>query len=253
MDEITELEQMVEEEEIEAPPDDSALTFSKYAYNAAVIILDLITGWTIWQLSFWYYGVLWVLAGAVVFYLHQKNWERAGNNEKQTSLSMTGMIVAVVSMLLMSIVSGGLWIAKNYGAGVDGMWAEIGIVGSAIVLYAWHAFQIARYRFQDDKFKTDRLVARAKAQGHKKIQIIQAAGDVVAASRKALQERDRQYRKHGDRGAVDRAVAKVEGRDKRGDGKKGDQSAPSAQPVMASDMEQVIPPDPQKASPNGKK
>src|SRR5687767_4471720 len=127
--EITELEQMVAEEEVESPPDNSALTYSKYGYSMAVVVLDIITGWTIWQLTFWYYGALWFMAGAVVFYLHHKNWERVGNNQKQIDISKTGLIVSVVTMLLMALVAGGLFIARASGANVNIMWSEIGIVG----------------------------------------------------------------------------------------------------------------------------
>lgn len=209
---LTELEQMVAEEEMEPKPDNSALSYSKYAYNIAVVLLDVVTGWTIAQLTFWYYGVMWFLAGAVVFYLHQKNWERDGNNETQVKISQIGMILSVGSMLVMAVVTGGLWIAKANGAAVNLMWSEIGIVSFAIVLYAYHSVQLARYYFLDDDFVIKRTVARAKAQANKKIQIIKAGGDVVRANREALKERNDQYKKHGDKGAVDAAINRVEGK-----------------------------------------
>lgn len=209
---LTELEQMVAEEEIEPTPDNSALSYSKYAYNIAVVLLDLVTGWTIYQLTFWYYGVMWFLAGAVVFYLHQKNWERDGNNEKQVNISQVGMVLSVGSMLLMALITGGLWIAKANGAAVNLMWSEIGIVSFAIGLYAYHAVQLARYYFLDDEFVIKRTVARAKAQANKKIQIIKAGGEVVKANREALQEKNAQYKKHGSREAVDMAINRIEGK-----------------------------------------
>src|SRR5688572_30283609 len=159
IEEITELEQMVAEEEPQSPPDNSGLTYSKWAYSAAVIIIDLITGWTIWRLTFWYYGVMWVLAGAVVFFLHQKNWEREGNNEQQVKISVTGIIVSVLSIVLMGAVSGSLWIL-----GIANAWVEAGIIVFSVLLFSWHAVLLARYYFVDDDFVIRRTVARAKAQ-----------------------------------------------------------------------------------------
>lgn len=237
IEEISELEAMVEDQKIETPPDNSALNWSKYAYNVAVFVLDLVTGWTIWQLTFWYYGVLWFMAGAVVFYLHQKNWERAGNNDEQVKISQAGLIVSVVSMVLMAVAAGGLWIAKTSGTIVSPMWSEIGVVGSAIALYAWHSVQLALYYFKDDNFVIERATARAKAQAEKKIKIIQAAGAVVDAGKKAVDERNNQYKRHGDSGAVDRAIAKVEKREFQPGPK---QQKPALQPANADVKQEQI-------------
>jgi len=216
---INELEQMVAEEEPETPPDNSALAFSKWAYNAAAVIIDLITGYTIWQLTFWYYGALWVLAGAVVFFLHQKNWEREGNNETQVSISAWGMGISVASIVIMGAVAGSLWII-----GFQSVWSEVGIISAAVLLFSFHAVQLARYYFVDDDFVIRRAVAHAKAQARKKIEIIKAGGEVVAANKAALAEREAQVKKHGSRVAVEAGIARVEGRRPAG--------------VLASDVKQ---------------
>lgn len=227
---ISELERLVDEGEPEPKPDNSALQWSKYAYNAAVAVIDLITGYTVWQLTFWYYGVLWVLAGAVVFFLHQHNWERPGNNESQVSISAWGIGVSVASIVVMGATSGSLWIL-----GVKTPWSEVGIVIASVVLYSFHAIQLARYYFLDDNFAIQRAIARAKAQADKKVQIARAGGEVVRATKEALKERNVQYQKHGDRGAVDAAMAKIEGKKPQ----QNNQPAPKMQ--YAADVKQEQP------------
>lgn len=229
MDELSELTQMVEDEAIEESPDNSSLTYSKYAYNLAALIVDLVTGWTIWQLTFWYYGVFWFGAGAVAFYLHQKNWEREGNNDRQKDISIKGIVVSVVSMILMAIVAGGLLIARANGISVNLLWSEIGLIAATVSLFGWHAIQLARYYFLDDDWLINNSIARAKAQARKKVSIIKAAGEVVKANREALNMKNEQYKKHGDRAAVDAAIAKVD--------------KTQARPAFAQDVQRVNPSD----------
>lgn len=239
IEEISELEEMVQEEEIKPVADNSALAYSKFAYNAAAVILDVITGWTIWQLTFWYYGVLWVLAGAVVFFLHQKNWERDGNNQKQVDISQRGIIVSVASIVVMGAVAGALWIL-----GVVNLWTEVGIIVSSVLLFSWHAVQLATYYFIDDEFVIRRQVARAEAQAKKKIKIIKAGGEVVKANKEALDERNAQYKKHGNKGAVDAAINRVEGKKPQGNNQ-GNQGAPNSPNAPHNPTEAIT------ASPNG--
>lgn len=230
IEDISELQEIVTEDEPEAAPDNSALTYSKWAFEAAVVIVDLITGYTIWQLTFWYYGLLWVLAGAVFFFLHLHNWERTGNNEKQVRISISGMVASVVAIVLMGVLSGSLWIMS-----FRSVWSEVGIVAASVLLFSFHAVQIARYFFLDDDFVIDRTVAKAKAQARKKVQIIKAGGEVVKAAKDAQNERQAQYKKHGDRGAVDAAIAKVEGKKQQQNMKPAQQFAAETQQVKPSD------------------
>lgn len=212
IEEITELEKMVAEDEPETAPDNSALRNSKNAYSAAVLLLDLTTAYLVFMVTqVWFYGVIWFCAGYVAFGLHHKNWERAGNNEEQIKLSQNGLIVSVVSMLVMAIAAGGVYIAQVFHALINPMWTEIGIIAATVGLFGFHAIQVARYYFVDDSFKIQNAVARAKAQAHKKIQIADAAGEVVEANERARQKRNSHYGKFGDKGAVDAAIQKITG------------------------------------------
>lgn len=203
---ISELEELVNEKKPAPKPSRAPLSASKLGYSVAIVIIDLITGWTIWQLSYWYYGVIWFLAGAISFYLHQQNWEHPGVNEVQEKNAMLGMIVSVTSMFLMAIAAGFALIF-----GVTSNIAEAVIVGCVILAFFWHALQLALFYFADDDWEITRQINRAKATANKKVQIARAAGEVVTALKAFQNERDNQHKQHGDGRAVDAAMAKIGG------------------------------------------
>ena len=207
MNEMEELEKLVSEGEPEPAPDNSPLDWSKHIYHAAVILIDALTAFMVSQLTMWYYGVVWFLANALVFFIHHRNWERAENNDKQDRNTIVGMIVSVASMFILAVVSGGLYLTETRGA-----WVQIGIEVFAVTLFFYHAISIAVYRFTDDKWIMDRQIAKARANANKKIQITEAAGKVIDANKKVLAKRHQQYSQHG-RNVVDKALAKVSGED----------------------------------------
>jgi hypothetical protein len=204
MSEISELEKLVRDEQPEPTPDRSPLHHSKIAYSLGVIVIDLITGYTIWMLTYWYYGLIWVFAGAAAFFLHQRNFEHPDKNEKQEKNTLWGMGVSVGSMFLMAVLAGGVYVA-----GIKTPLIEIVVVAATITLFFWHCFQLAMFVFADDEWQINMAIARANSNANKKVRIIEAGGRVVAANAKAQQTRKEQYRKHGDAGAVDAAIAKI--------------------------------------------
>lgn len=204
---ISELEALVSEQAPEPPPDISPMRNSMIAYHLGVVLIDLVTGYTVGMLTFWYYGVIWFLGNAVVFFQHHKNWERAENNDAQEKNSRTGMVVSVLSMFVVALAAGGCLLG-----GLVNVWIQVGFEALSVSLFFFHMLQFALYRFADDAWQLNRTIAKARGNAHRKIKIIEAAGKVVEANRKALRERDGQYKKHGDRGAVDAAMARMEQR-----------------------------------------
>lgn len=205
MNEMTELEELVSEQEPEKKPSKTPLRNSEIAYHLAVILIDGITGYTIAMLTIWYYGVVWFLGNAVVFFIHHKNWERPENNNEQENNAMVGLIVSVASMVVVAVAAGSVYLL-----GSTSRWVTIGFEVLSVLLFCFHALQLALYRFADDEFKINRQIAKAKAIANKKVQIAKAAGAVVEANKMALQEKNNQYKKHGDRGAVDAALQRIE-------------------------------------------
>lgn len=206
MNEFEELEQMVLDEAPDPAPDRSPLTRAKFAYHAAVILIDLVTAYTVGLLTVWYYGVIWFLGNAVVFFLHHSNWERAESNDRQTKNAVIGMIVAVASMFILATFSGAMVLIENAPE-----WVVVSIEIFAVTVFFYHAGSFAVYYFQDDEWVLNRQISKAKANARKKVQIAKAAGSIVVASKEALREKNNQYSKHG-RGVVDAALSKVENR-----------------------------------------
>ncbi len=206
MNDIEELEKLVTEEAPEPPPSRSELTRAKIAYHAAVVLIDLVTAYTVGMLTFWYYGVIWFIGNAVVFFLHHGNWERPESNDNQSKTSIVGMIVAVSSMFVLAIFSGAMALVGNTKT-----WVQLTIEIFSVVVFFFHAVSFAVYYFQDDEWKINRQIAKAKANARKKVQIAKAAGKVIEANKDALRERNTQYGKHGQK-VVDAALAKVENR-----------------------------------------
>jgi uncharacterized membrane protein len=203
MDEITELEKLVSEGEPESPPNNAPLELSKWAYHIAVIVIDAVTAYTLGMITIWYYGVIWFLGNAVVFFFHHNNWERAENNDKQEHLSLAGMLVAVASMLIVAVAVGGVYM---YGSQV--FWMQFALEAFAIIAFFAHAVMFAVYRFVDDTWQMNRQIAKAKANANKKVQFIEAAGTVIEANKKVLSKKGNLSNKHGGQ-VVDRAIAKV--------------------------------------------
>lgn len=223
--EIEDIEELVKDEEPDPVPDESSLKLNSIAYNVAIVVVDAGTGWLLWQLTFWYYGLIWFLAGAVVFFLHQKNFFTPGNNEKQMSGAQTGIIVSVASVVIMAMLAGGLYVFS-----VHNLWVEVGLIIVSVGLFFYHAYALAMYVFNDDGFRMKNSIARSFAQAEKKVKIAQAGGRVAGAYRKAKLEREMQYRKHG-KNNIDSAMNRVEGR------KPQQQNRPVQ--AMASDVQQA--------------
>ncbi len=209
MNELDELEQLVAEQEPEPAPNNAPLERASFAYHAAVIFIDLITAYTVGVLTFWYYGVVWFLGNAVVFFLHHSNWERAENNASQSKNALIGMMVAVGSMFIIAATSGALLVAK-----VDNTWVKVGFEITAVTTFFFHAGMFAFYRFMDDDWKIRNQIANARAIANKKVKIARAAGLVIEANQKALAEKNKQVDKYGG-GVVEAALAKVERRDQK--------------------------------------
>lgn len=203
---IEDIEDLIQEEEPDPVPDETSLKLNSIAYNTAIVIVDAGTGWLLWQLTFWYYGVIWFLAGAVVFFLHQSNYFTAGINDKQAKSSQTGIIVSVASVVIMAMLAGGLYVFS-----VQNLWVEVGLIVIAITLFFYHTYALAMFVFYDDGFRMRNSIARAFAQANKKIKVAQAGGKVAEVYRNAKRERELQYSKHG-RNNIDSAINRVEGK-----------------------------------------
>lgn len=238
IEEISELEALVTEGEPESPPDNTPLTHSKWAFTLGIFGIDLVTSWTVWRITGYpMYGVIWFAIGAVSFVLHQRNWERAGNNDKQEKGAKLGMGVSIGAMLIIGAAAAVLLVAK-----IVTVAAEAVLLVAIFGLAFFHIFKFAEYYFSDDDWVIRRDIAKALANSSKKIKIIDAGDKVVSAAEIAKNKRNAVYNKHGDKGAVDAAIGQIGNR-------KGQQNQPQSRPqeartgvympVMAKDINAV--------------
>ena len=234
---VEELEQLVAEEEAPKPPSKAPMNFARAAWLGVSFALDLVTAWTVWQItSYWYYGVMWFFAGAVPLVMNQMLWERPENNETQSKLATAGIIVSVVTIVGMAIVAGVLYVQGTY----KNLTVEAWVVGITVVLFAYHGLNAALFYFTDDDWKIKNEIAKAKAQANKKKQIIKAAGEVARAAQEAQNELHKQKGKYGE-GVITAAMQKIEKKPAP-----ANQQPPNLQPVntFASDTKAVQTVDP---------
>lgn len=211
IDDLESLEELVNEEEIEQAPKNT-LTANKIFWNGAAIAIDGITGWTVWQITgYWYYGVIWFFAAAIPMLLHQQNYERVGNNQKQMDLAKKGILLAAGSILLMAIASGVVFVIGM----THNLVIEAVTVGVTVSLFVTQAYISYVYQMEDDEVKTKNSIARAKANANKKIKVIKAGGEVLAAGERVVAERKKLLRKYGRVNLVDHTINKIEGREKK--------------------------------------
>ena len=205
IEDISELEALVKETEPEASPDNSPLTHSKWAFTLGIFGIDLVTAWTVWQITdYLMYGVIWFAIGAVSFVLHQRNWERSGNNERQENGARLGMGVSVGAMLIIGSAASVLLVTKIVTPATEAV-LLVFIFG----LFFFHVYEFSDYYFSDDDWIVKRDVAKALSNAAKKIAIIDAGDKVVTAAELAQSKRNNSYKKHGDKGAVDAAIGKI--------------------------------------------
>lgn len=229
METIDELEQLVTEEAPEAPIDRRPIQNSTFAYHAVVIVLDLISGYIVGFMTLWVYGVIWFAAGAIAFFQHHKNWENPNNNDTQLQNSVTGMIVSVAAVAVMALASGAVFILTQRGViTIDGGYISAFVELVTVSLFIWNGYQFAMYKFKDDSFVINRQIARAKAIANKKIEFAKAAGSVVSANKRFIDERNIQRNKHGS-APVDAALDRLQGKP----------MTPRSAPAMAAQTEGV--------------
>ena len=190
---MQELEALVGDDEAQYTPDYGALQRSEIAYQLAIIIIDGFTAYIVSQLTVWYYGVLWFLGNAIVFFLHHKNWERPENNETQEKNAKIGMIVSVASMFVSAMLAGGVFVL-GYESTMTKLLVELVAVG----LFCFHAMQFALFRFADDVWQSNRVLSRNLAKTNKRVLLAKTSGKMVEGAKLFLQERDKQYQKHGE-------------------------------------------------------
>ena len=154
---------------------------AKVAWMSISIGIDLATAYAYMLIldPYWWYGIIWIVAGAGGLLFSEWLWERVGNNDDQTRIATTSKTVSAIAVLLMALLVGVALILGWEKAA----WMEIFAMFSAVSLICFHGWQSYQYHEKDDDYIAATEDARADARNTKEIRSIHRAGMRVKAKK----------------------------------------------------------------------
>lgn len=168
---------------------------AKFAWMIVAACIDFATAYayTVILAPYWWYAVLWVLAGAGGLIYAEWLWERVGNNEQQTRIAAASKNVSAIAILVMAMLAG---VALVLG------WErtqtlEIVAVISAIGLIGFHGWQSYQYHEVDDDYIAANEESRAYADNIKEIRKVHRAGQRIAAKKMVHRVGEKYEKTHG--------------------------------------------------------
>lgn len=167
---------------------------ARYVWMGGVIVIDLLTAYLIYEVTgFWYYSVIWALAGAGGLLWSERLKERIGSNKEQLEIAERGVKISAGFVVFMAIVVGGLWVT-GYRTNYFFLLIEACSVG----LFFFHLWQSYQFEHKDDGYIADNEEARLEEQNERRIREAHRAARVVE-NRKVERGVKEDYRKqHGE-------------------------------------------------------
>ena len=144
---------------------------AKAAWTIGALLIDVATAYAVWQITFWWWGAFWFLAGAGGLIWSQWLYERVGNNATQRKISHAGIITSAVCIVLMAILAGTVYMLGYTKL----VWVEVLTFVSVIALFCYHVLQAYRYQMIDDKYIEETKEARAVESHDRKMREIERA------------------------------------------------------------------------------
>lgn len=183
---------------------------AKYVWVGGTVIIDLLTAYLIYTVTgYWYYAVIWALAGAGGLIYSERLKERIGNNKEQLTIGDRGVKISAGMVAFMALVAGAMWVTKSYTS-----YLSVLIEASAVGLFLFHLWQSYQYQHTDDGYKADNEEALLEENNERRIRESHRAGRVVS-SRKVERGLQEAYRKeHGE--AFDAAMGNDNDPNQRG-------------------------------------
>lgn len=216
MDEITariEAKKKAREDEKHAPPeiDHAPVKFSKYVWVGGAILIDFATSYAVWQITRWWWGVVWILAGAGGLVFSEWQRERVGNNPTQRNLGQQGVTWSAIAVFGMGISAGGIYLlGYTYVA-----WAEIGVFLTTATLFCWHLYRSYQYHISDDDYVERNELARDEEAHQRELhRIAHAAREAQYAAEETAKIKEKQgLHGHAFNAAYGKDVSGVEMQD----------------------------------------
>ena len=156
------------------------VVISKVVWIGGVIFIDLATGYAVWQITRWWYGLIWVLGGAGGLILSEWQRERIGNNRRQRELGDQGVRWSAIAIVTMALASGIVYLLRY----TNSVPAVIGVFVCLTILAFWHVYRSYQYHILDDEYIERTREARDEEE-HKRAmrEIDRAAREAELASK----------------------------------------------------------------------
>src|SRR5690349_15720102 len=84
--------------------------WARWVWTIGVVLIDLLTGYAISQVSVLFYALTWVLSGAGGLLWSEFISERVGNNPDQRKIGETGITVSAIGVFVMALAAGSVWV-----------------------------------------------------------------------------------------------------------------------------------------------
>lgn len=196
---VNELLSMVTPPKKDKKPSNWALYAVLWVSNLIFLVLDVISGFTVYLITgWWLYGLLTALAGFVPLLLHEASFIRAYASNWQKWLSMIGAGLSVISVMLVGVAAAAV---NVIGVGADAITIEIVTVASLVLIAGIHAVLFIVIFYIDDGIQANQRTQQAVAMSLQKSQMLAAAGYVLKNAEGALVLKKALERQHGPQGA----------------------------------------------------
>lgn len=168
---------------------------AKVAWMLVATAIDLTTAYALYLVfaPFWYYAVIWAIAGAGGLMFAEWLWERVGNNDEQMRIATTSKNVSAIAILAMAVLAG---IAVIMGW-QRAAWIEVTAFVSVVGLFCFHGWQAYQYHEKDDDYIAATEEARANAENMKDIRKIHRAGLRITAKKRVHKAGEKYQKEHG--------------------------------------------------------
>jgi hypothetical protein len=206
----------IAEPKLEKNPSNAGLIVALVSFNFAFFVVDAISAIVVGYLTFWYYGVATILAGAIFMGVHEYLFTRAFNNTKQRNIAVGGAVWAVLTILGIALLS----VVANLTGFLEAGYEEYFMVFMVAVIVfnvVIHGVLTAIYYYVDDGHNAKNKAARARARAKTQTEIDDAAELILTEALRRRINRKKMVSRYRSPETVKKAIREAGG-DEDGDG-----------------------------------
>lgn len=177
-------------------PSNSALYAAIIFANAVFLLLDLISGATVWWMTdFLLYGILTFLAGFGPLLLHEFLFVRAFASQAQKNIAVFGAVAALLSIMLIGVLAGYVNIV---GAEIAPQNIELATIMTLVLVASLHAILAVVYFYIDPGIAAKQQTAQALARAMQREALMLAGDRILEVAQRSVAKRHEIGRKHNE-------------------------------------------------------